>query len=566
MVDKMHCKITQKTVLIGLDGATFNIIDPYIRKGYLPNLERIKKNGAWGQLTSTNPPTTPPAWTSCITGLNPGRHGIYDFTQSPLKHPDRPLVTSSSVHGLKMWHIANRFNKKAVIVNVPMTYPPEPIESVMISGMMTPGYDSPFTYPENVKIRLKAVCGNYIPDIDIPRYDVERDSDAERFLDDLGESFTRRHEAVRHLMTNDSWDVFMIVYILMDRIQHLFYKYLVPGDPLYETSRGSKIRQRVIEEYQRLDHAVGELMQMNDEQASCFLISDHGFGPTSAYFNANTWLMQSGYLKVHRLNYMKKRLFHFGITLNSDPIARKLVPVSWRASVRHLVRKQRSTFHSARNDLSGVIDWVNTRAYFASIPTQGIYIHEKIPGTSGIVEPGNEVTDLKNEIKDRLLTLHHPVTNNRLIDDVWFREEIFHGDQTKWAPHILFRMADYSILGRQHLGARHWFTSTSDQPFGFHRKEGIFMACGRSIQPGILDDISIMDVLPTVLFSSQIPVPDNLDGRVILNAFTDQFKERNPVQTFKVEPEVDDADCSDPYSSEEQKVIHDRLRSLGYLE
>ncbi|MCD4655447.1 alkaline phosphatase family protein [bacterium] len=557
-----------RVIIIGLDGATFDFLDPLIESGVLPRLAKFRNQSAHGTLWSTNPPTTPPAWTTCTTGLNPGRHGIYDFTTSPLANPARPLVTARSARGLRLWHILDQNNLRSVFVNVPITYPPEQINGCMISGMMTPGFNSPFTHPANLRDRLKAVCGNYIPNIDIPKYDTASEKDALVFLEDVRETLDRRREAIRHLMDTEKWDVFMVVFIGIDRILHLFAKYLFPGNSLYNSPTGKRLRPLIIQEIIKLDDVVGEMIDRTQPNDTVFILSDHGFGVTDGFFNANTWLLNKNLLTVKSLPYAKTKTFHTLQKIGENPFVQKIIPAGIQSTIRRKIRKTRSTMHSARTDLDSVVDWSKTRAFFGSIPAQGIFINEKTPENyRGIVEP-DELDALKTEIKSALLELKHPETGENLTDKVWFREEIFHGDQTRFAPHILFRMKNYSVLGRQHLGTSGYYTSASHQPIGFHRSNGMVMIRNKAIQAGTLE-ADMTDIMPTVLFSAGLAVPEGLDGKVLTEIFSSEFMAENPVEY------ADISGCSDSskepsgesdYSDTDRDEVEERLRNLGYLE
>nr|HPQ40515.1 alkaline phosphatase family protein [bacterium] len=464
-----------RVIIIGLDGGTFDLLNPLMETGVMPALHRLRSASARGILHSTNPPTTPPAWTTCTTGLNPGRHGIYDFTVSPLENPARPLVTARSARGTRLWHWLGIHGCRSIFVNVPITYPPEPINGCMISGMMTPGYHSPFTYPPELKDRLKAVCGNYIPNIDIPQYDTAVEADARRFIADVRESMERRREAVRHLMDTEQWNVFMAVFVGMDRILHLFAKYLFPDNPLYDTPPARRLRPVLMDVFRTLDSIVDEMAGRAEPDDMTLVISDHGFGVTQGFFNANTWLKAQGLLAVKPLPYLRTRLFHGAQSAGDHPVIQSILPATLQSAVRRRIRKNRSTLHSARSDLDQTIDWSRTRAFFGSIPTQGIYINEKT-GTNdrGIVD-STDVEPLRERIRDELMKLKFPGTNTPLTDYVWNREDVFHGEQTRFAPHLLFRMQDYAVLGRQHLGASGFYTPADRLPAGFHRSNGMIM-------------------------------------------------------------------------------------------
>jgi predicted AlkP superfamily phosphohydrolase/phosphomutase len=145
----MNSPTQRKVIVIGLDGATLDLILPWVQKGLLPNFQRIIKKGIWGHLTSTIPPFTAPAWTSFMTGKNPGKHGIYDFM---VREPG--TYTSSSVNASfcdadSLWRIIGSEGKKVGVINVPMTYPPEEVNGFLISGMLTPSNTDTFSHPGN---------------------------------------------------------------------------------------------------------------------------------------------------------------------------------------------------------------------------------------------------------------------------------------------------------------------------------------------------------------------------------------------------------------------------------
>ncbi len=553
---------SRKTVIIGLDGATFDVLDPLMEQGFLPTLKRLRDTGISGPLESTFPPTTPPAWTSCCTGLGPGRHGIFDFLTSPLKNPAQPLVTSRSIQGRKLWHVFQDHQRRSIVLNVPVTYPPEPVHGCMISGMMTPDFESPFMYPPELKSRIKAVCGNYIPNIDIPGYDVSIESDAFRFLDDISEMLDRRREATRYLMENEAWDFFMVVFIGMDRIQHLFFKYLLPGSPLYDSPRGRRLRERILTEFRKLDDAVEDIVQRLDENTSLFIMSDHGFGPTAGYFNVNTWLQQNGFLAVKPFNHLKKKTFFQIKALGESRVVEKVLPAGIKSFIRKRIREGRSTLGSARQDLHSVIDWSGTKAFFASIPTQGIYIHS----SSDNPRSPEEIDTIKRSLKSQLQNIKLPGADGPLLDDIWFREDIFSGPEMEFAPHLLFKSQNFSVLGRQHLGASSWFDTCVDQPIGFHRSDGIFIASGPGIRGGRIENARIIDIMPTCLYTADLPIPENLDGTVLTQIFHSDYAKDHEIRYYA--PDSADAGHRDNtvYTEEESDAISSRLKSLGYLE
>ncbi len=178
-----------------------------------------------------------------------------------------------------------------------------------------------------------------------------------------------------------------------------------------------------------------------------------------------------------------------------------------------------------------------------------------------------EYESLRNEIKESLLKVADEQLGTKLIDEVKFREEIYEGEQSKYAPDILFKAKDYGILGRQLLGATNWFSLSLKNPNGFHRKNGIFIAYGIPFKKNYhIKDAKIIDIMPTILYSCGIPIPDDLDGKVLDDIFNDAFLSKQDKRFKEADKFVSPSQVEDVYSDEESKKIEEHLKSLGYLE
>jgi predicted AlkP superfamily phosphohydrolase/phosphomutase len=553
----------RRAILLGIDGATFDLLLPWSREGIMPNLGRAVEMGSYSDLESTIPPTTPPAWASCVTGKQPGKHGIYDFRESFFLDPERPLVSSNSIRASKIWHLLNAAGKKTGVMNVPITYPPEKVDGFMISGMMTPSEDATYTYPGDLKEELKAKCGDYVVNIDIPQYDVELLNDALRFFKDMTYCFQKRCEAFFYLLDEKEWDFFMVVFIMADRIQHLFWKFLFPGSNFYNLGHAPRIREEIFKCYSLLDDMIGRVLEKLDGSTDLFIMSDHGFGYTEKWFNVNKWLGDLGLLNLKGSESVKKSLFYTAMSLNESKLVKSLVPSSVQSAVRNRIRSGRGTLNT---DIGNTMDWSNTKAFFASIPTQGIFVNIKNGSVDGIVDPGTEYEELRNHIKDELLNLKDPETGDELIDKVFFREEVYDGPYSQLAPDVLFVARDYAVLGRQLFGARKWIETSENQANGFHRSNGIFLSIGSHIRKNNpLQGANIIDVMPTVLHSMGEPLPDDLDGRVLEDIFEQEFLDTNPVQ-YESASRLRTSIGEDVYTQEDAETVRERLAGLGYIE
>ncbi len=552
----------RRTLLVGLDGATFDLLGPWMEQGHLPNLQRLAQEGVWGPLQSTLPPTTAPAWTACYTGVNPGKHGIFDFRESPFADPNRPLISSRSIRAPKLWHLLNRHGRRVGLLNVPITYPPEPVEGFVISGMMTPGQEVTYTYPAGLKEEILRIVPDYVINVDIPRYDVEDEQDAHAFLDDISHAFQRRADLLYHLLETQEWDLMMVVFIVLDRIQHLLWKYYQdPESRFYHMERAPRLRARILEIHQQVDALVGRLLEKVNDDTDLILVSDHGFGSTKAWINVNTWLERQGLLRLKPQARWRKRLFYQAVRLNDSRLVRTLVPGPIHRAIRWRVRGTRSTF---RSDLVESIDWEHTRAFFASIPCQGIYINTRRDGL-GTVEPGQEYEELRQRLREALRELRDPRTGEAVVDNIWFREEVYQGPYLEWAPDVLFVARDYAYLGRELLGAGRVIESSMNWANGFHRMNGILMARGPGFKRGLyLQGARLMDIAPTILYRMGLPVPSHMDGRVLERALEEPFLQAHPLQREDLPVEVWKG-LTETYSEEESAEIEARLKGLGYM-
>jgi len=552
-----------RVFLLGIDGATFDLLSPWMDAGHLPNLTRLTQEGAWGELESTRPPTTAPAWVACVTGVNPGQHGVFDFRESPFVDPRRPLISSRSVSAPALWHILSHHGRQLGLLNVPVTYPPQPVTGFVVADMLSPGPESGYTFPSELRDELNA--RGYVIDVEIQKYDVQTEADAHRFLDDVEAATQKRAQALFHLMDTRPWQFLMAVFVAADRIQHLFWKTLAdPESVSYRAPAAPRLRQRILGIYRAIDDLVGQVMARADADGSTdlFVVSDHGFGSTKAWINVNRWLQQQGWLRLKPGAALRKRLFYEAMILNDSSLVRRLLPESLGRAVRRRIRGQRSVF---KTDLDQCIDWTRTKAWFASIPAQGVYINVRREG-NGIVEPGAEYEALRRQIRDDLLALADPRGGQPIVDRVWFREELYHGAQTRFAPDLLFVARDYSYLGRELLGTRGAVETSMNSANGFHRMNGIFLAYGPHVRRGVrVAGAKIVDVAPTVLFDLDLPVPTNMDGRVLIDALQPGFVAAHPLR--QTVPLAWAGRGGDPgYTDNEHAQVQGRLAALGYIE
>ncbi|MCI0527213.1 MAG: alkaline phosphatase family protein, partial [Nitrospira sp.] len=289
-----------KVLVIGLDGGTFDLVRPWVAEGKLPNLARLLQSGSYGELQSTFPPMTFPAWTTFMTGKNPGNHGIFDFTERKPGSYEIEFVNAKRRQSKTIWKILSEAGKRVGVVAVPVTYPPEEINGVMICGFDAPGVaskaDSTSMYPSQLYQELQKSIGGYIISADIMKYMNEgRPHEA---LPIILKTIERKADTAKYLLQREPWDCFMILFGESDLIGHHYWKYHDPKSPLHDPHEFPECARAVLTVYQTLDRIIGELTALVSEDTVMILMSDHGFGGAGdKVIYLNRWLESVGLLK-----------------------------------------------------------------------------------------------------------------------------------------------------------------------------------------------------------------------------------------------------------------------------
>ncbi|HEX2057073.1 MAG TPA: alkaline phosphatase family protein [Actinomycetota bacterium] len=538
-----------KAVVIGLDGAAWHLLDPMIEAGAMPRLAALREKGAWGTLTSTVPTYTPPAWTSAATGVNPGRHGIYGFIAGNAQSDRQELVHSGMIKAPALWEIANEQGARAGIYNLPLTYPPRALDGWMVSGMMTPGYGEHLKgfaswggrgTGQQLEQRILEWAPGYVVDVSA---NYETDWRDEALARRALASIRQREAVLRRLLDLDPPDVVFTVQEAPDRLQHVYYRYMDPRDELYPSSEGTRIRAAVVDCFAAMDRIVGLLADYAGPDGGVVVCSDHGFTAWEVSVHVNALLEQWGYLKLKGS----------GKAMQSG-VARKLVPLAKRVLPRKLARRAKGRTFAA-------IDWERTTAFASPIPQQGVFVNVAGRERFGIVPP-DKLDALKDELTQRFTKLRdhkgEPVT-----DRVHRAEDVFHGDALEGAPDVLPVLRDHRYELDDELFHKEPFTDLSHLPRGVHHPDGIVVVAGAGVRRGRIGG-SVMDVTPTLLYQAGLKVPDGLDGRVLLEAFDEGAVRDRPVATTAALSSAEKDETS-PYSQEEEALIEESLRGLGYL-
>lgn len=470
-----------RAIVLGLDGATWDIINPLIEKGRLPTFSKLKKEGVYGKLESTIPYVTPPAWTSMTTGKNPAKHGIFDFTNINKKNGySYKMYNSKSKKSKEIWDLLD--NQRSIIVNVPLTYPPKEINGSMITGMYTPDKLSSFTYPPALKELIVNNFPNYQIELKWQRYCNDKDS----FLKDLYKMTKARIDLFWHLFEKN-WDFLFFVFIGTDRLQHLLYD-----------------DKHLAEYYEYLDKFLCDLLNKLDDSTNLFLVSDHGFAETDKKIYLNQYFVEKGYLKLKEKD--KSKSFLDKLNINKENLHNKIRDYGLKDTFDRLPSEIKNILrNTVPGNSSPLFDFDLSKSKAFMTGSGRIYTLDK------------DDEDLRYNIIQELESLKDPDSNQKIINKVYKKEELYNGK-------LLGDSADLIVLPNKGFKL---FQSISDNLIekpndlaADHSLNGIFLSYGANIKhSNEMNEFKIYDIAPTIIHHYNLPVPKDIDGRVLKEIF-----------------------------------------------
>jgi predicted AlkP superfamily phosphohydrolase/phosphomutase len=536
-----------RVLLLGIDGATFSILDPAFGAGHMPRLKKLLDESASGTLISTVPPYTPPGWTSIFTGVNPGKHGIFGFTLGNVQRNDG-LVRLDRVTAPGLWNVANAQGLETGLFNIPMTFPPPVVDGWSVSGMLTPegGGATPenYTYPEELALEISKTVDSYEIDIDV-NYD--EDWKSTEIIERLSRNLDAKRKALRMLLDGRG-DVPLLFAVLEapDRLMHVHYKYIDPACEHFHRPEATPIRERAWAFFDEMDEMMGDLLDWAGSDAWVVTMSDHGFGPKDKAVNVNLALREWGLLSIQGASQVTSSQ----AVRSAARRVRKMLPKSmWRKA------KQRA---------QASIDWSKTKAFSAPIPQQGIYLNLDGREPHGIVSQ-SEYDSVRDEVIERLLEMKDPDDGRPIADKVHKREDVVHGPQAERAPDLFPVCRDYAYELYDGLFSPSVLDDYRHLPRGFHRMEGIFGVAGPGVQAKSGLTASLYDIAPTALYLAGCKLPE-MDGKVLEDLLPPDLLSSRPVQTEAMDlPNAGEGAKGSPYSAEEEAQIEESLRNLGYL-
>lgn len=457
-----------RVLLIGWDSAP---PDPVLERwpGELPNLRRLMSQGCYGPLRSTDPPITVPAWTSMMSSRNPGQLGFYGFRNRRVgEYEGKWIATSQAVKVPRAWEILSDAGKRCCVLNVPQTYPVKPLNGAMISCFLTPSNESEYTFPPELKAEVERVADGYI--IDCEGF---RTEDKRGLLQQIHAMTEKRFRVAKWLLSERGpWDFFMMVEMGPDRLHHGFWSYTDPQHRKYVP--GNEFESCVLDYYKVLDAQLGELVELAGPGTLVLVVSDHGTKRMEGSLNVNDWLRREGLL-----------------VLKQEP--------------QEVVRFEEKN-----------VDWSRTTAWAWGGYYCRIFLNVAGREPQGVVAPG-EYESVRDDLARRLEAI--PDDRGRKMATRALRpQELFTGPYVADAPDLFVYFDDLYWRAGQDVGhdGLHSFDTEIGPDDSVHDYQGIFVMSRPGQQRGQrLEGLDLRDVAPTVLDALGVPVPGEMEGKVV---------------------------------------------------
>lgn len=521
-----------RVLTIGLDGATWALLNKLIDDGVMPNLQKIIKRGVSGNLRSTFPPVTASAWVSFATGKNPGKHGCYDFVL-----PDRSLknlrpISSKTILGPTFYEILHKYGKKYISINLPCSMPPR-ADQITIGDILTQG--DVYIFPKNLV--------NEIPEFKDYRitpqmkYKVEKKFDF--YLDDIQKLEKTRFKCAQRLFLDRHWEYFFMLISATDWIQHILYDKLI-------NNKNDKIISKALDIYKEIDFHLGWFFGNMPINCLLIIVSDHGFEKYEYQFNVNQWLLKEGFLKARRIKEKipASRGEAEVLKVKKDKIVFDLPMFITKFS--KLIKLMRPFYDILTRILPIEVNTLaepvaeKSLAYCCCCPCSNIgaiYINDKERFEDGIVDL-NQYEIVRNQIIEKLNYLNNQLNIN-IIQNVYSKEQIYSGSVIRNAPDILF-ICNEKVTVCTSITSTEIISKSSDMLVNGHSMDGIFVASGPGIKKDFkLNDVQIIDIAPTILHIFGCPIPDDVDGRCLKEIFEEdsELYNRQIVYSYSQEKE-----------------------------
>lgn len=562
-----------KVLVIGLDGATPELLERWTAEGKLPHLGGMIAQGVYGTLRSTYPPISPAAWTSFATGMNPGKHGTYDFRDyDPRRYGcfADTIVDSRPMIGRTIWDRVGASGRKVGVVTVPVTYPAWRVNGFMVSGYPTPDAAKSFTYPPDLGGRIPPLTEDS---------SFFKSAAQSAVLDELIRVTRLRTEVSLDELRKDDYALFVMVIGATDRAHHDWWKHIDPTHPAYDPAEAERYGDYILRVYQCADECIGQFLASADEDTTVIIMSDHGgMAHPRSYFNTNAWLATLGLLAPVGRNERPQRALMSMVKRQYKARVRSL-PYLERVYRKLPARLKRfaTEFDSRAMMNTDAVDWSQTRAYRFPMypPVEGVEINVIGRQPSGCVQPGDEYEALRTRILEEARSLRDPQTGEPVVVEAYRREELYSGEYIETAPDLILVTRDC------YKGGTGLDRLVDPVPLevlaklsGVHRMDGILVAQGPRVRSHTtLEGARIIDVAPTILTLLDMDVPSEMDGKVLTDlcdvparAEATPRPAESPVPVpVPADTSAENEDLLYGYTPEEEESVRVKLEALGYL-
>lgn len=526
----------KKLLILGLDGLPWSITQTMMDLGAMPVLKSLMESGCSGILRSTVPAQTPAAWTTFMTGVHPGTHGIINWQDFDATKMVTRLNNVERYHGKTFYEHFSKAGLKVGVVMQPTTYPPFEVSGFLLTGFDSPGTDADFAYPPSLQKEILEICPDHDRNLDVNQdWDVAgHATDDDAFEHNIGLFRKRMHRVADlsiELNRRYPTDVLMVYFQDPDLLLHRAWKWLDP------TSAKDAPRRHacVVEFFKDLDKACEKVLKATEADGRLVLtMSDHGQQADSLRVQPNNILIETGFL----------------------------VPAKGLALVKDAQRRLQDRISKVKRKGVGIpVDWGKTKAYMPFQACTGfIYINLRGRQPFGSVAPEDYIS-VRDQVVEALRNYRDPNNGNATyFEEVVPTDEIFKRKDQLNLPDIFIQPKGGIEFVRRAKGSR--VAYPSKRPYaGLHHPDGIYFLAGAGVAAQRDCDAHIADVAPTLLAGMGQPVPSYVEGRVL----TEAFEQPPEVTTLPMAWDAQD-DTGDAYTAEQEAVIEERLSELGYLD
>jgi len=462
----------RRVVVIGLGGTSYTFMQYLLREGLAPNFARLLDEGDCVRIHSTHPPMTSVAWSTYMTGVNPARHGVFGYADRKAGTYEMAIATARSLRAPTLWEILGQAGKRLIVLNVPLTFPPRPINGLLVGGFLSPSL-SKATYPPEFLGRLERLGYR----LDVDPWKSRRSKEAA--LQEVTDVLERRVRAMLDMVDNDPWDLLQCHIMETDRLHHFLWEEMEQGHAAYGPP--------FFAFYRRIDEMLGQVRARLDKDTTLVVLSDYGTRTLKKEVYLNTWLQECGWLRL----------------AGEEPSLADITA----DSVAYSLDAGRVFLHVAGREPRGCVP---PGAPVAPSAPEELPRADAVPDDQAVGTKAVSYEALRGQIAAAASALRDPDDGTPLVAQVLRREEVYHGPFLEQAADLLL----VPTPGYELKGALGKPTLTYKGPEFVGAQvydDAMLYISGQRIIPG---DWGIVDVMPTVLHLMGVAVPEGLDGTV----------------------------------------------------